>query len=183
MTGKDDGKRFAVISTVSADRPGIVADVTGWVDRFGGNIEDSRMACLAGEFATIILVSGDEKLAEQLEAAAGDFGREKGLQVFVKPAGGPTPPADQPFVRYILRATALDHPGIVHRVSGLLSRENVNIVSARTQTVSAPFSGSPVFQIRMKIDIPARIAMGDLRDKLRDLGDEEGIDFLLTPDE
>ena len=83
-------------------------------------------------------------------------------------------------LRYGLRATALDHPGIVHQVSSLLSRHEINIVSAETRTAPAPFSGAPIFQFEMEIDIPAQVQIGSLRSELGALCDRENIDFQLA---
>ena len=41
----------------SADRPGIVAGVSGALLRHGANIEDSRMAILGGHFTMMLIVS------------------------------------------------------------------------------------------------------------------------------
>ena len=50
-------KREYVITAVGKDRPGIVAGVTEVLFDLGGNIEDSSMTILAGEFAMILIVS------------------------------------------------------------------------------------------------------------------------------
>ena len=51
-------ERHLVLSALGPDRPGIVAEVTSYVTERGGNIEDSRMAVLGGEFGVMMLVSG-----------------------------------------------------------------------------------------------------------------------------
>jgi glycine cleavage system transcriptional repressor len=166
-----DSKSYAVVTTFGTDRPGIVEDVSHWLLEQGGNIEDSRMSLLGGEFATLILVSGPPDMASKIEQSR---------EGFQKRHSGTPSGSVGPALRYILKATSLDHPGIVHQVSSLLRRQSINIVSAETRTTPAPFTSAPVFQFQMEIDIPAQVTIGRLRDELRVLGDKENIDFMLT---
>ena len=134
MSTADSTRSHVIITSVGADRPGIVADLSGWILRCGGNIEDSRMSQLGGEFASLVLVSGPSDLPGRLGDSRADFEREHGLAVFTRPvAAAPAPPA-QPHLRYTLRVTSLDHPGVVHQVADLLRAHGVNIVSATTRT-------------------------------------------------
>ena len=56
-----------VISALGSDRPGIVEALSGAVLAREGNILDSRMTVLGGEFAVLMLVSGQEDALAQLE--------------------------------------------------------------------------------------------------------------------
>ena len=76
----------AVISTIGRDRPGIVGELTGQLHSAGGNILDSRMVNLRGEFAMMILleVSNDDAaagLARELQSQ----GEQLGLTLSVTP--------------------------------------------------------------------------------------------------
>ncbi|GAB4326243.1 MAG: phosphoserine phosphatase [Candidatus Sumerlaeia bacterium] len=171
----------ALVTTFGADRPGIVEEVSAWILEQGGNIADSRMARLGGEFATLILVNGAAGLRDRLAATREAFERRHQLTVLVKPVP-PVPPAPAvPVLHYTLRATALDHPGIVHQVAALLRSRLINITAAETHTTLAPFTGTPVFNFEMELDIPADVQPGALREELRALGDREHIDFTLAP--
>lgn len=169
-----------LITTVGTDRPGIVEDIAGWLARNGGNIEDSRMAQLGGEFATLILVGGEDGIVARLEESRGDFERESQLSVFLRPVSARGPGGAEPLLRYQLLATSLDHTGIVHQVAGLLRTQGINIVSAETSREFAPFSGAPVFQLEMEIDIPTRVPVARLRGELAAFGERENIDVTLT---
>jgi glycine cleavage system transcriptional repressor len=173
-------KEHLLITSLGTDRPGLVAELSGWILENGGNIEDSRMSQLGGEFASLVLVSGEAGFADKLETSSQAFTASHGQTIFVKRVA---PAPDMPAVshlRYRLSATALDHPGIVHQVSQLLRAQGVNIVSASTHTTPAPFTGAPVFQFEMTVDVPGNTAAGKLRDQLRELGDRDNIDILLT---
>ena len=45
------------VTAIGADRPGIVAAVTGVLTDHGGNIEDSTMSILGGHFAMMLVVA------------------------------------------------------------------------------------------------------------------------------
>ncbi|MCX7719280.1 MAG: hypothetical protein N2111_12890 [Candidatus Sumerlaeaceae bacterium] len=175
-------REFVVITAAGTDRPGIVEDLSGWILDEGGNIEDSRMSLLGGEFTAMILVSGPAGLAERLEASREAFAQAHSLTVFTKPVAAAPPPPVAPMLRYALRAAALDHPGIVHKIAHALRCHGANIVSLATTTVSAPFTGAEVFRIDMEVDVPAGTPVARLREELVALGESQNIDIMLTAD-
>jgi glycine cleavage system transcriptional repressor len=176
-------KEFILVTTVGTDRPGIVEDISGWIFEAEGNIEDSCMSLLGGEFATIVLVSGENGLLSSLEKTLKEFQKNKEFTIFLKAVSENPQTQEKPVLRYLLHATSLDHPGIVHKVSQLLSSKGINIILAQTQTVSAPFSGAPSFHLEMQIDIPASVSINTVREELKDLGDSKNIDFTLSAEE
>ena len=174
-------RSHVVVTTLGSDRPGIVDELSEWILEYGGNIEESRMAVLGSEFATLILVTGDGDLHGRLEATREEFAGAHGLTVYAKPVSAQAPAPSAPLLRYVLRATSLDHPGVVKRVARLLREQSVNIVSADTHTSSAPFTGAVVFHFQMVIDVPSTVPICHFREQLRDLGRHENIDFMLAP--
>ena len=49
----------------------------------------------------------------------------------------------------------MDHPGVVHRLSALLSEMSINIESMETKTYPAPVSGTPIFRMEADLSVPA----------------------------
>lgn len=175
-------RKYILVTLYGEDRTGIVEAVSAWILEEEGNIEDSRMSRLGGEFAALILVSGDQGLLERLAATRESFEEKHSLNVITKEVpAGPTAPV-KPALRYVLKAASMDHPGIVHKVSRLLGMKGINIVAANTYNESAPFSGVPVFHLEMKIEIPASISLVDLREELKNLGYSDNIDIVLSPE-
>src|SRR2546423_3870334 len=75
---------FAV-SAVGADRPGIVASVTGVLYEQGCNVEDTEMSVLRGNFAMMMVISGpDDLTAPALEAALTEAAVASDLVVAVR---------------------------------------------------------------------------------------------------
>ncbi len=174
-----ESRSHVVVTTLGTDRPGIVQEVSGWILEQGGNIEESRMAQLGGEFATLILVSGPADLEQRLGESSEAFQKDHNLTVFLRSVSGTPATPGVTLLRYELEATSLDHPGIVHQVSQLLARHGVNIVSANTATDPAPFSGAPIFHFEMEIDIPSPVSVNELRDELASLARHNNIDVTL----
>ncbi len=71
------------VTAVGADRPGIIARVTGVLLEHGGNLEDATMTILRGQFAMMLLVDADvapDTLERDLAEATRDLvGSPKGI--------------------------------------------------------------------------------------------------------
>ena len=160
---------------------GLVEKITQFLLQKQCNIEDSKMALFCGEFTIILLVSGD---AESLDNVSNSFNlltAQTGLAFFSKKAA---PRATvESALPCRLRASCLDHPGVVHRLSALLSRQGINIESLETKTHSAPMSGTPIFQLEALLSVPTRVNLHELRRDLDAIGKQENIDveFSLLP--
>ena len=145
---------FAV-TAVGADRPGIVAAVTGAFADHGCNLEDSSMTILRGQFAMMLVVDAPAGVGQGvLEAALAGPAVELDLVVTVRPAdepgGSPDPPDDE--VSWTVSVYGADHPGIVHGVAGLLAEQEVNIVDLSTRVVGTP--ESPVYTMLLEVALP-----------------------------
>jgi glycine cleavage system transcriptional repressor len=75
----------------------------------------------------------------------------------------------------------VDHPGIVHKFSHILHQAGANIESLDTHTYSAPVSGTPVFHFDMVVEVPGKVPIAALRQKLLKLADVENIDLEVHP--
>jgi glycine cleavage system regulatory protein len=71
------------------------------------------------------------------------------LQIELRPASEAKGASAQA-IPYRLTATAIDQPGLVHRLSHLLRAAEVNIESLETHLKPAPITGTPMFE--MEID-------------------------------
>ena len=73
-----------VISALGDDRPGIVNDLSTVILEYGCSIADSRMSVLGGEFAVILLVSGNWDSIAKLEGALPGLGNRLSLLITFK---------------------------------------------------------------------------------------------------
>jgi glycine cleavage system regulatory protein len=100
-----------------------------------------------------------------------DLGQLRGLGFDVSlheadDPGGVARPAELPLD---LEITAMDHPGIVKKVVGILHRHDVNIHSLETQIMSAPLSGAPLFGLAIGAGVPASASVARIKEELNAL--------------
>jgi glycine cleavage system transcriptional repressor len=173
MTDKD----HLILTAVGPDQVGLVEKISEFISQRGCNIEDSKMAVFCGEFAVIVLISGDSASLAKISNQYGDIATETGLAMALKaPSQRKTP---QPYLAYKLTASCMDHPGIVHKISGVLSSMGVNIESMETKTYSAPFGGTPLFQLDADLALPPETNISQIRERFSEIQREENIDIEL----
>lgn len=175
-------KRYFALSAIGKDRPGIVAEVSGLIYECGGNLEDSRMTRLGEQFALLILLSGGgEEFQYRLSTGCKRLEWEKHLSIFLTPleAFEGKPGEKGRIALYELSTTGMDRMGIVHRVSRLLADHGINITDMETKATPSPESGTPIFTMKILLEIPAEIPLKALLEKLNHLGEELAIDITL----
>ncbi len=151
---------FAV-TAVGADRPGIVAAVTGAFVDLGCNLEDSSMTILRGQFAMMLVVAAPSGVgAGDLESALAGPATTLGLVVTVRPAAEPpdtTQPSDTAAPAdagsWTVSVYGADHPGIVHGIAALLADESVNIVDLSTRVIGS--AEAPGYTMILEVTLPA----------------------------
>ncbi|MFM8792939.1 MAG: ACT domain-containing protein, partial [Solirubrobacterales bacterium] len=68
------------VTALGRDRPGIVAGLTGVLVEAGGNVDDSQMSLLHGQFAVMLIVSvPDDTHVDRLRVQLDEAGRGLGL--------------------------------------------------------------------------------------------------------
>lgn len=174
-------KRYYALSAIGKDRPGIVADVSGLIYECGGNLEDSSMTRLGEQFALLILLSGSgEEFQYRLSTGCKRLEWDKHLSIFLTPVEDFEGKAEaRKMELYELSTTGLDRMGIVYRASRLLADEGINIADMHTRATPSPESGTPIFTMRILLEVPANVSPKDLLEKLNRLGEEMAIDISL----
>lgn len=182
------GKEYAVFSAIGADRVGIVDDLSGMISEGGGNIEESKMAVLGGEFAVIMLVSMEGPALESLVARTADTESRLGLKIgVVRTSPGSGDPGGAPGGLaykgrpYSLETVSLDGKGIVHSVSAVLRKYGINIEDLETRTDMAPLTGAPLFRMKANIVVGPSVAVSALRRELEELQAAQDLDIVLMP--
>jgi glycine cleavage system transcriptional repressor len=169
------------VTAFGADRPGIVAAVTGVLMRHGGNLEDTAMTQLGGHFAMMLVVEvPDTESATALEAAlAAEVGR-LGLTVVVRPiVERAHDVADG--TAWAVSLYGADRPGIVHRVATALAHHGGNIVDLSTRVVGR--EAAPAYVLLLEVVLPPGAEPERLGVELEALAAELGVDIHLRPDD
>lgn len=168
-----------VVTAVGPDRPGIVEQLTAHLHQAGGNVLDSRMANLRGQFTVMMLVEADDGAAAALHPSLTALAEGIGLRLTLTDTG-PRPQAVSG-LPFQLKTYSLDQPGIVHRVSELLRARGVNIEELTTRQASAPFAGGLLFLMEMRLTVPSQVPIRELRAELQTLCDTLNCDLDFEP--
>jgi len=136
------------------------------------------MAVFCGEFAVIVLISGEGGNLVRIGRDYREIETETGLAISIKTPSTRNPP--ESFLPYKLTASCMDHPGIVYQISAVLSAMGINIESMETKTYAAPVSGTPIFQIEADLAVPTRTNINQLRERFGEIQRAENIDIDLT---
>ena len=171
-------KDHLLLTAIGPDQVGLVEKISEFISRHGCNIEDSKMAVFCGEFAVIVLISGDGNNLVKIGRDYREIETETGLAISIKTPSTRTPPGA--FLPYKLTASCMDHPGIVYQISAVLSSLGINIESMETKTYAAPISGTPIFQLEADLAVPARTNINQLRARFAEIQREENIDIDLA---
>ncbi|HEU5462577.1 MAG TPA: ACT domain-containing protein [Candidatus Binatia bacterium] len=172
-------KDHLILTAVGPDQVGLVEKISEFISRHACNIEDSKMAVFCGEFAVIMLISGEGAALVKVARDYREIEAETGLSIAIKTPSARMAP--QSFLPYKLTASCMDHPGIVYHISGVLSSLGINIESMETKTYAAPVSGTPIFQLEATLAVPASTNINQLRARFNEIQRDENIDIDLSP--
>jgi len=162
------------VTVIGHDRPGIIAEVTRVVADLGGNLEDSSMTLLRGNFAWMLVAdvaAPAEELAARLAHLAAD-----GLTVSVLPVGeDPDVAAD---AQYVLSVHGADRPGIVAAVTAALAAHGGNITDLSTR-----LGRGGLYLLVAEVTLPPGADVAELTARLSETGRSLGVGVALRPAE
>jgi glycine cleavage system transcriptional repressor len=169
---------FAV-SCIGADRPGIVAAVTGVLVDHGCNLEDTSMSILRGHFAMMLVVAGPDGLAAAaLESALAEASGRLELVTVVRAIDDDVP-SSPPGEAWSVSVYGADRPGIVHRFTSLLADAGVNVVDLDTRVIGG--ADRPVYAMVLDVTLPPGLAGPELADRLAALAADVGVECTIRP--
>jgi glycine cleavage system transcriptional repressor len=173
-----------VISTVGKDRPGLVARMCEAISNAQGNIDDSTMTRLGGQFSMIYIVHFTR--AEDLE-------RFKDAIVEIKKEGlfhvdlcllsaedEPMLPETQiaPKARkYLLSVGGYDRTGITYAFSKALAGFGINITDLHAHRING--ENGIVYMLAIEMDVPLTVNDNEMKTTLENLGQKLNLDVRL----
>jgi len=170
---------YAILTAYGNDRVGLADDISMNILAYDCSIEESKMAVLGGAFAVVVLISGPDEGVERLVAGASGFGRELGMTVSAQRTTGHR--QDETGRPYLIESTSLDTPGIVHAITALLRENEINVEDLETETARAPFTGAPMFHMRIRAVLPQSVRVQKLKEQLEDIALERDLDVSMAP--
>lgn len=169
-------EHFVVLSVLGPDRPGLVADLTAYVNDRGGSVEESRMLILGAEFGVLVLVSGQPDAAENIVRDVDKLKAKTGADVIVRRTKSPEEHRRGERKPVMITAESFDRVGIVRAIAGKIQELGLNIVDLETTAVDAPFTGAQLFKIEARIDVPRGMTVAKVRDAMEEVASREHLD-------
>ncbi len=169
-----------VICAVGPDRPGLVDELTGLLHERGANIGESRMVNLGGQFALLLEAAAPADLVDNLAQAARDRAQALGMTVTVTRSGVASATIEHGRAMRLL-VSAMDQPGIVHRVTHVLHQLGANVEDLTTRREPGAYTGTPLFRMELAMTLPGNARVRELRSRLEELCDSLNCDFELRP--
>jgi glycine cleavage system regulatory protein len=174
MTEQQQMNTSIVLTVIADDQPGIIQTVSGVVTEFGGSWTQSSMSSLAGQFAGILLVSvpsdKTDACVEKLHAL-----ESRGLRVIAHVSREVAVSEDTH--EYALELVGNDRPGIVHDITTLLTRHNVNVRNLETKVESASMGGGELFRAIAKLVVPETADIDVLESEIEELANDLMVDI------
>ena len=152
-----------VISIMTRDRVGIIADVTALLRNLGSNLADLSQTVQGGYFTMIVLAAfPDTVSAEQIRAALVALDKEDPFEVGIK-LRKPQPQlaASGEENRYVLTAVGPDKSGLVAALSGFLREKGINI-----EDLSTLVEGDKYWMI-LQVCLPPQMPVAKLKRSLK----------------
>jgi glycine cleavage system transcriptional repressor len=174
-------KKFRILSASGDDRPGIVHQVSRFVFDNQGNMEDSRMAILGGQFSLMMLFSATEGDIAKMERELPALQQQTGLRIFLYDAIDPREYKREPSLPVRLEVVAMDSPGIMVQIAEVLEKHRVNVETLDAHLSPAPASGTTVSSVKMKICVPQDVSLKDVKESLNALAGQINLDVVFQP--
>jgi len=146
-----------------------VAGVTKALFDVNGNIEDTSMTRLGGEFTMMLVaelpasatLTRLEKTLKPLEKRFALHIHTQAIPSRLARSGRQSPP------QYMLSVYGTDKPGIIYRVAQTLADRRVSITDLNTKSI--PQASGPLYVMLLEIQMPPGLDLDALRSDLDDL--------------
>jgi len=146
------------ITVTGKDRPGIVAALSGSVLNAGGNLEDTSMTILEGEFAMILLASLKSEAAFKGLQKSLQFLRERlGLSIALRPVRRKLVRGEKHRSntdRWVVSVLGKDRSGIVFGVCQVFAKHHVNITDLNSRIIGSRSKAS--YALIIEVDLPRK---------------------------
>ncbi|MCG8454280.1 MAG: amino acid-binding protein [Spirochaetales bacterium] len=172
-------RQYAAVTAMGHDRVGAADDLASWIAQSQGNVEESKMAVLGGEFAVLMLVSGEDSCIHTLIDGAAPLGDSLGLHIEVTETHAPH--GNDQGRPYAVESFSLDSPGIVHSLTREIRGLGISIEELETSRTSAPMTGAPIFRMRALVILPATVSLADFRNSMDELAHLKDLDIRIEP--
>ncbi len=169
-------KKQMVISVMSKDRPGIIADVTGAIFELNGDLADLNQSILCGYLTMILIATFEAKVTpEDVIAKLSHVTSRTKLNVIVKKMETPIEIAKNklPPKAYIVTAQGKNKSGLVYGISSFCHQRNINILDLSTTLADDQYT------MILQLDLSAVESIKKVRQELDQYSRETGLHVMM----
>jgi len=145
--------QYLVLTAMGSDRTGCVSELTKLASECGCNILDSRMAIFGLEFTLIMLLNGDNRAINKVEARIPAVALSLDLITMMKRTSGHK--SYDLVEHYQAEYTGIDQPGILQAMTAFFATRKIDVSALKSEIdpQTNNISGSISFALTTKINI------------------------------
>lgn len=170
-------RKQMIISVMSKDRPGIIADITGAIYQLEGDVADLNQTVLCGYLSMILSASFEPEVTkEDLLAAISHVKTSCKFEVSIKELapGQLEEYLGAPAETYVLTVQGPNQTGIVHGISKFCYNHNINIFDLATTLQDDRFT------MALQLDLTnCSSSLDSLQQKLDEYSEESGLTIFM----
>ncbi|MDO8585440.1 MAG: ACT domain-containing protein [Armatimonadota bacterium] len=159
-----------IVTVMSRDRVGIVADVSRALAGLGGNITDLSQTLLRGYFTLIISVETPDDVTDaRVREAVAQAGAPGEFGVEVRHYEPPQAAEQVSTERFVLTTRGADRPGIIARVTAYLAEQSINIEDFYAHVVAGDLL------MVLQVAVPSGLNIRQVQREIEQVGREFGL--------
>ncbi len=165
-----------IISVMSQDRPGIIADITGAIYELNGDLADLNQSVLFGYLTMILVATFNTNITvEDILARISAIDSTTKLDVMVRKMDVPVDTAHSklPEKTYIVTAQGKNKRGLVHGISSFCYHHNINILDLATTRTDDRYT------MILQLDLSSVDSIRDVRKELQNYGEGSGLHVVM----
>jgi glycine cleavage system transcriptional repressor len=169
-------ERQMIISVMSQDRPGIIADVTGAIFELDGDLADLNQSVLCGYLTMILIASFKDSITpEDVIAKLSHTKSDIKFDAMVKVMETPIElmKAQFPEKAYILTAQGKNKRGLVYGISSFCAQRHINILDLATTLADDQYT------MILQVDLSSIDSIKEVRDDLAEYAEKTGLKIVL----
>ena len=165
-----------VVTLIGQDNVGMVENITDIILKYNGNVLESKMARLGGEFTMLLQINIENDNLPSLELAFTKL-KNNGYQIFYQETSGGISEKFLGWIPYEIIVTGADHEGIINHITHQIAKNGMNIESIDTKTTSAAMSGTMLFTMNAIVLAPPKKTIHNWAEQLDDVAEEMNVDI------
>lgn len=165
-----------LISVMSEDRPGIIADITGAVYELSGDLAELNQSILCGYLTMILIATFDDNVkAADLLARIDAIDSPTRFDTIVREIDGPRECSQigRPEKTYIMTSQGRNKKGLVHGISSFCYRHNINILDLATTKTQDTYT------MLLQLDLSKVVSITDVRESLQNFAAQNGLQVMM----